>query len=74
MHFEGQEVGEDTGHCVHLLSELEGGWKGLQLIIIQEVGHDVEHPPRVFDRDVTYGKVIDYLSWAEILLVTEGYK
>jgi len=59
--FEGQEVGDDPRHNVSLLSELQCGCKGSPFFSIREVGHVVEFPPRVFDRDVTYGKVIDYL-------------
>jgi hypothetical protein len=59
--FEGQEVGDDACHSVSLLSELECGGKGSPFLGIREVGHDVEFPPRVFDRDVAYCKVIDYL-------------
>ena len=59
--FEGQEVGDNARHCVRFLSELECRCKGSPLFGIREVGHDVEFPPRVFDRNVAYGKVIDYL-------------
>jgi hypothetical protein len=59
--FEAQEVSDDARHRVSLLSELECGCKGLALFGIREFGHDVKFAPRVFDRDVTYGKVIDYL-------------
>jgi hypothetical protein len=57
--FEGQEVGDDARHSVSLLSELECGCKGLPFFGIREVGHDVEFPPRVFDRDIAYSKVMD---------------
>ena len=53
-------MGDGARHRVGLLYELEGGGKGLPFFGIREVGHDVELPPRVFDRDVAYGKVIDY--------------
>ena len=59
--FEGQEVGDDAHHRVSLLRELECGCNGSALFGIREVGHNVEFPPRVFDRNVAYGKVIDYL-------------
>ena len=58
--FEGQEVGDDARHSVSLLSELECGCKGSPFFGILEVAHDVEFPPRVFDCDVAYGKIIDY--------------
>jgi len=54
-------MGDDTRHCVRLLSEHQCGCKGLPYFGIEKVGHDVEFPPRVFDRDVTYGNVIDYV-------------
>jgi len=59
--FERQGVGDNAPHCVRFLSELECKCKGSPFFGIREVGHDVEFPPRVFDRDVAYGKVIDYL-------------
>ena len=59
--FEGQEVGDDVRHSVSLLSELECGCKGSPFFGIQEVGHDVEFTLRVFNHDVAYGKVLDYL-------------
>jgi len=59
--FEGREVGDNARHCVHFLSELECRCKGSPFFGMPEVGHDVEFPPRVLDRDVAYGKVIDYL-------------
>ena len=59
--FEGQEVGDNARHCVHCLSELECRCKGSPFSSIREVGHDVEFPPRVFDCDVAYSKVMDYL-------------
>jgi len=58
--FDGQEVGDYRSHRVSLLSELECGCKGSPFFGIQEVEHDVEFPPRVFDHDVTYGKIIEY--------------
>jgi hypothetical protein len=54
--FFGQEVGDDIRHCVCLLSELECGCKGSPFFGIWEIGHDLEFPPRVFDRDVAYSK------------------
>ena len=54
-------MGDDARHSVSLLSELECGCKGSPFFGIREVGHDVKFPSRVFDRDVAYGKVIDYL-------------
>ena len=54
-------MGDDARIIISLLSELECGCKGSPFFGIGEVGQDVEFPPRVFDRDVTYGKVIDYL-------------
>jgi len=59
--FEGQEVGYNARHCVRFLSELECGCKGSPFFGIRKVGHDVEFPPEVFNRDVAYGKVIDHL-------------
>jgi len=59
--FEGQEVGDDTRHCVCLLSEHENGCKSSPFFGIREDGHDVEFLPRVLDRDVAYSKIIDYL-------------
>jgi hypothetical protein len=59
--FEGQEVGDKAGYIVSLLSELECRCKGSPLFGILEVGHDVELSPRLFDHDVAFGKVIDYL-------------
>jgi len=59
--FEGQEVCDDSCHCVSLLRELESGCKGLPFFRIRDVEHDVEFPLRVFDRDAAYGKAIDYL-------------
>jgi len=59
--FEGQEVGDDARHRVSLLSELKCGCKDSPFFGIRGVGRDVEFPPRVFDRDVASGKVIDYL-------------
>jgi len=59
--FEGQEVGDDVRHCVCFLSELECRCNGSPFFGIREVGHEVEFPPRVIDRDVAYGMVIDYL-------------
>jgi len=56
--FEGLVVGDDTRHYVRLLSELECGCKGSPFFGIREDGHDVEFPPRVFDHDVAYGKVM----------------
>jgi hypothetical protein len=53
-------VGDNSHHCVRHLSELECACKGSSFFGIWEVGYDVEFPPRVFNRDVTYGKVIDY--------------
>jgi len=58
---EGQEVGDNARHCIRFLSELECECKGSLFFGIREVGHDVEFPPRVFDRDVAYCMVIDYL-------------
>jgi len=58
--FEGQEVGDDACHCVRFLSQLECGCKDSPFFNIRDIGHDVGSPPRVFDRDVAYGKVIDY--------------
>jgi len=60
--FEGQEVSDNARHSVGLLIELECGCKGSPFVGFREVGHDIEFPPRVFDRDVAYGKVIDYLG------------
>jgi len=59
--FEGQEVGDDARHCVCFLSDLKWGCQVSPFFGIREVEHDVEFCPRVFDRDVAYGKVIDYL-------------
>jgi len=59
--FEGQEVGDNARHCVRCLSELEYRCKGSPFFGIREVLHYIEFPPRVFDRDVAYCKVIDYL-------------
>jgi len=55
-------VGDNALHCVLFLSELECGCKRLPFFVIRDVGHDVEFPPRVFDRDVAYGNVIDFLG------------
>jgi len=57
-----QEVGDDPHHCVSRLSGLECGCNGSPFFGIREVGHDVEFPPRVFDRNVAHGKVIDHLD------------
>jgi len=60
--FEGKEAGDNTCHCVRLVSDLECGCKCSLLFGIREVGHEAEFPPTVFNRDVAYGKVIDYLD------------
>ena len=54
-------MGDDSRYCVRLLRELECGCKGSPFFGMREVGYDVEFPPRVFDRDVAYGKVIGYV-------------
>jgi len=59
--FEEHEACDSTCHCVRLLSELECGYKGLPFIDIREVGNYIEFPPRVFNHDVAYCMVIDYL-------------
>jgi hypothetical protein len=59
--FEGQEVGNNGRHCVRFLTELEGGCKGSPFFSMWDVGHDVEFPPTVFDGDIAYRNVIDYL-------------
>jgi len=59
--FAGQQVGDNARHCVRFLSELESRCKHLPFFYIREVGYNVEFPPKVFDRDVAYGQVNDYL-------------
>jgi len=58
--FEGQEVAHDACHYVRFLRDLECRCKRSPFFGIRERRYAGQRTPRVFDRDVTYGKVIDY--------------
>jgi len=58
--FKGQEVGDDTRHCVHRLRDLQSGCKRSRFCGIREVGRNVESLPRLNDLEVAYSKVIYY--------------
>jgi len=58
--FKGQDVGDDTFHCVHLVRDPQSGCKGSRFCDIWEVGQDVESLLGLHDLDVAYAKVICY--------------